>query len=343
MSAPVGGWLEGGGGEFSALAAEYDAAKQINQWEDTLTRSPDAIIGKPFNAATLLPYVEQAKAEGIDVFNAAIPIIGSDKLVHPGITSYVGDYNDDKGYITGQYIAWWAEQNQTKVRLLEVWGLYGFEEWSIPTDKGLRAGIGDSEWVEIIYDSDETGFSNETAYSAVLDALTAHPDINAIYVTSTMMLHGSIAALESVDRWAVRGDPKHMMLLAADSEPWQIDLGLEGYSDCDLDYSCYQVADICIKALYWSTVRGQGIPNNLFVMNRLITPEHTGGIFGDRGEWTYEEYGEFIKGLGDDYTSWEPFHGYLWSDQLAFPDPDTESWDSGISDRPSWTVQGNEW
>ena len=32
MSAPVGGWLEGGGGEFSALAAEYDAAKQINQW-----------------------------------------------------------------------------------------------------------------------------------------------------------------------------------------------------------------------------------------------------------------------------------------------------------------------
>lgn len=335
---PLAGWIEAGGGEIDILSCEFDMARQMGMYEDALIRQPDAIVAKPVGAPTLITYIEQANDQGIPVINSLLPILGPDKQLLPEITTYVGDFNDDRGYVTGRYLAWWGEQNQTKIRVLEQWGLYGFEEWSIPVDRGFRRGIGNSEWIEVIYDSDEAMFNNDMAYTVTLDALTAHPDINAIYVTTCMQLHGTVSALKSIDRWALIGEPNHMMVLTGDAEPWMIDLGVEGYIDFDMDYGCYQYCDVVCKALYWGVVRGQELPKHLCTVSKAVVHEPT-GIYGDRGEWTYKEIDEFMTELGTDYANWAPFQGFIFSDQMAFPDPDTLSWDIGVPLRPSWTLE----
>jgi ribose transport system substrate-binding protein len=232
---PLAGWIEAGGGEFTILSCEYDIARQMSMYDDTITRKPDAIISKPINAPSLIPYYQQANAAGIKVLNSLLPVLGPDKKPIPETTTYVGDYNDDRGLVTGQYLNYWAEKNKTHVNVLEIWGIYGFEEWSVPVDKGFVQGIGDSKWITK-YDSGEGQFNDDLGYKVTLDGLTAHPDINAIYCTTCMSLHGVISALKSVDRWAPIGDPKHMMLLTGDAEPWMIDYGLQKYIDFDMDY-----------------------------------------------------------------------------------------------------------
>ena len=331
---PLKGWIEAGGGELDILSCEFDPARQMGMYEDALIRRPDAIISKPINAPTLIPYIEQATELGIPVINSLLPIFGPDKKVLPEIVTYVGDGNDDRGLVTGQWLAWWAEQNQTEVKVLEQWAIYSFEEWSVPCDRGFREGLGDSEWVAV-YESDEAMFNNDMAYQVTLDALTAHPDINAIYVTTGMQLLGTVAALKSIDRWAPMGDPNHMMILTGDAEPYMLDFGLDGYVDFDVDYGCYQYSDLVCRALYWSVVRGQEIPKHLFTVSTPVVHEHT-GIFGDRGEWTYQELSDWMDETGTDYANWPPFEGWSWSDQIALPNADTPSWDTGVPPRPSW-------
>jgi ABC-type sugar transport system substrate-binding protein len=334
---PLTGWVEAGGGAIDILSCEFDPARQMGMYEDAITRAPDAIISKPINAPTLVTYIEQAKAAGIPFVNSLLPILGPDKKLHPDILTYVGDYNDDRGLVTGMYLAWWAEQNQTPITVLEQWGIYSFEEWSVPVDRGFREGLGGSEWVTVI-DSDEAQFNNDLAYTVTLDSMTAHPDINAIYVTTCMQLNGTISALQSLGRWELIGDPNHMMLLTGDAEPWMIDLGLDGYIDFDMDYGCYQYSDLVTKSLYWAIVRGQDIPKHVFTVSKAVVQEPT-GIYGERGEWTYQEMHDFNESLGTDYANWAPFQGYIWSDQLALPNADTPSWDTGVPERPSWTYQ----
>jgi len=334
---PLTGWIEAGGGEIDILSCEFDPARQMGMYEDALVRHPDAIVSKPINAPTLITYIEQAGELGIPVINSLLPILGPDKQLLPETLTYVGDFNDDRGFVTGKYLAWWGEQNQTKIRVLEQWGLYGFEEWSVPLDIGFRKGLGDSEWVEI-YESDEAMFNNDMAYTVTLDAMTAHPDINAIYVTTGMQLNGTVSALKAVDRWALIGDPKHMMVLNNDAEPWQVDLGVEGYIDFDMDYGCYQYCDVNCKALYWGVVRGQAIPKHLCTVSTPVVQEPT-GIYGERGEWTYQGMHDFMEELGTDYANWAPFQGDIWSDQMALPNADTPSWDTGVPSRPGWTLE----
>jgi len=334
---PLAGWISAGGGELDILSCEFDMARQAGMYDDALTRQPDAIISKPIGAPTLIPYIEQAGELGIPFINSLLPILGADKQLLPDTLTYVGDYTDDRGIVTGQYLAWWAEQNQTEVKVLEQWGIYGFEEWSVPLHRGFLRGLGGSELVEV-YESDEAQFNNDLAYTVTLDAMTAHPDINAIYVTTGMQLNGTIAALKSIDRWAVMGEPNHMMVLTGDAEPYMLDYGLDGYIDFDMDYGCYQYSDIVCKALYWGVVRGQDIPKHLTTVSRPVVHEPT-GIYGDRGEWTYQEMHDFMEALGTDYANWEPFQGFLWSDQLAFPNADTPSWDVGIAEMPAWALE----
>jgi len=155
-----------------------------------------------------------------------------------------------------------------------------------------------------------------------------------------MMLNGTVSALKSVDRWAVIGEPNHMMLLSGDAEPWMIDIGQEGYIDFDVDYGCYQFADLSFKALYWKMIRGQqDVPSHLFTVSTPIVREPT-GIYGERGEWTYDEWVDFMDQLTLDFATWKPFQGKHWSDQMALPNPDTPSWDTGIPTAPSWAREG---
>jgi len=315
--------IERGGGKLTILNCDQDIARQSASLEDTLLAKPDAMIFHPVSPPTCIPYIEEAAKIGIPSFSMMMPPLvpptgtpdprletcyGEPVEIHEDIVTYVGNYQMGRAILNAEYLVNYCEEKGTPGVCFEVWGLYGYEEFSGPMHRVFHDKIKDSPWIEVVHESAETAFTDEGAYTATLDGLTAHPDVNLIFSQADCMLGGVIEALKALDRYVPDGEPGHVEITTSDAIDWvcvEIEKGLVGMSVLD---NAAEYADTMAKALWWYVVAGEEIEKEYFMENIPVTKDNVKEI---RAYWA---------DLGEDYDQWPAFYEPKFNTFIKFPD-----------------------
>ena len=254
-----------GGGEYTSYDCSFDINKQIAYIEDQVeTGNPDAIVMLPVNEAQLGPAVDKAYAAGIPCFAYCFDVY-SDNL-----TSVVlHDFDGPEGTsLLGEYLIDYAEKTGNQVNVFEVWGDMAADSAHERHD-GFHNAVDGNPMITVM-ESADTKWSEETATNYVMDAFTAHSELNAIFVQGGGAA-GSVEALRLLDRLVPADDPEHVMLCATDCDVRimeEMDAG--NVEVCATHYS-WAVCDGAIKQIIWNVIKGQPVERTVFLPLKVIT------------------------------------------------------------------------
>lgn len=177
------------GVNVSVVWAENDPSQEVTNIQNVITRRPDGLIVSPIDPNALVPSVKQAKAAGVPTVIVTDDIAPSGKQYQ--LTSMSSDYSDT-GRIKAQFI---ADQlhGKGKVAVLHLIRGLAFteEQW-----KGAQAVFAKYPGIDIVGQIYAGAAASDKGLNAAENFLTAHPDLNAIYVDNDPLALGVIQAIK---------------------------------------------------------------------------------------------------------------------------------------------------
>jgi ribose transport system substrate-binding protein len=171
--------------------AVYDASKQLTQVQDAITSKKfDAFVISAVDGNALVPEIKKAISAGIRVACISAPCgpdLTSLKPQVKGLTVHAGHSFVTSGRIIGdQIVAACATLDPCKV--VYVPGLFSYPGDKIRID-ALHATLGKHRAIEIVSEQ-EGKYLAETARTAMLNILQAHPDVNVAATSGDQMAFG---------------------------------------------------------------------------------------------------------------------------------------------------------
>ena len=169
--------------------ANMDVAAQISKAENLLAQGIDVLVLTPVDAKAMGNVVKQAKESGVRVITESNPVPGSD--------TYVGIDNEASGHKAGKWFAEYANTHGVVPKILII-GFPNFDDCRKRVD-GFKRGLFESDIsYEIVQEVDGQGLK-EKAFKVAQDALTANPNINAIFGINDDSVSGGIAAYKAAN------------------------------------------------------------------------------------------------------------------------------------------------
>ncbi len=243
--------------EIITTDAKTIADTQMQQIEDFITKGVDAIVMCPIDSGALAAAVQKANAAGI-------PVTAFDRNVSGGeLAGLAESDNRAHGAKAAELMAEAAEKSGLKVSDLKILELQG----PLSASSGLERHEGfEQKAIELgmeIVISLPTEFKMDLAYSAILDAYQAHPNINAIYVPSDNALYNGVeSALLQLDKLKPVGQEGHIIITTVDGGP----KGLDGVRNSFIDAIAAQSKLIMSNEamdLAYKAVRGETVENKI--------------------------------------------------------------------------------
>jgi len=227
--------------ELIVLDSENKVEKQAADMEDLILRNVDMIIVSPWDADAIIPSIEKANEAGIPVMTLDRGTNGGEIISHAAIDNYCFAYRT---------VELLAELMGGEGKLLYVSGSPGMTPvvWN---EAGLRAALENYPDIELIGGGPYfTDWDAGKALAVTEDALTAHPDLDAIYCTWDLMTPGAVQALRARDlagKVFVAGGGAY-----EDVQP-MIEAGEVHF---DVEVNTYRGGEISLKAAYDYLVNG---------------------------------------------------------------------------------------
>jgi ribose transport system substrate-binding protein len=169
----------------------YDPGKQLDNIQNLLTQNVDALLVSPADVEASVPAFQAAKAANIPAVAIADH---SDESVQ---TSFVGAPWDEFG---SKIAEWTCDKAGGKGEIATIGGPAGVsfvEEMKV----GYRGYIEkDCPGMKIVSETN-VDIARETALGAAQDALTAHPNLRAIFANTDTMAAGVIQALRENNKF----------------------------------------------------------------------------------------------------------------------------------------------
>lgn len=170
--------------ELSFFDGKLDGPTQIKQIQDAITSGRyDGFVIMPNDQSGVVPVVEQAIAQGIDVTALQFPIGSDPTTAEPQVDGLAGSVIEDViagARITGEGInAMCQDRTPCKVGIL--WGSRKVT-WDGPAKRDTLRKTLDPN-VEIVAESDG-GFLQAPGEQATADMLQAHPDLDVLATPS---------------------------------------------------------------------------------------------------------------------------------------------------------------
>ncbi|MBI2506131.1 MAG: substrate-binding domain-containing protein [Candidatus Latescibacteria bacterium] len=167
--------------------ANLDVAAQISKAENLIAQGVKVLILTPADAKALDALVRQAREAGLYVITESNLVPGSD--------TYVGIDNKESGKKAGRWYAEYAKANQLSPQILII-GVPNFEDCRLRVE-GFKEALAESGIAyQIAQEVDGQGLK-EKAFKAAQDALTAHPEVNAIFGINDDSTTGGMAAYQA--------------------------------------------------------------------------------------------------------------------------------------------------
>jgi ribose transport system substrate-binding protein len=251
------------GGEASTLNADFNLESQQSAVEDIIQSGAyDGLMFHPVDSDALVPVIDQAMASGI-------PVFVYDILINTSATCQSRFDAVEMGRAAGQYVVDYAEETGTQITVFELWGLMSMEG-AQQRHKGFNEACDLSSLVTVI-ESADTGWQDENALAFLLDALPAHPEINAVF-TQGAMISGTKQALDSLDRLETVGQPGHVLWVGCDECPVAVGTLRAGYTDGIASHSPWEIMDGACKAMLTYVCCGRDVPEIVTYDTRIVTP-----------------------------------------------------------------------
>ena len=212
--------------ELITTDAKSIADTQMQQIEDFITKGVDAIVMCPIDSGALAAAVQKANEAGIPVAAFDRNVTGAE------LAGLAESDNRALGAKAADLMAEAAKKSGVALADLKILELQG----PLAASSALERSEGfvqraEELGMEVVL-SLPTDFKMDLAYSAILDAYQANPDINAIYVPSDNALYNGVeSALLQLDRLKKVGEEGHIIITTVDGGPKGLDGVRNGYID----------------------------------------------------------------------------------------------------------------
>jgi len=221
------------GVELLVTYSDYDPSKQIANIEDFVTRGVDGILASPADVEAAIPAFEEAGA-------AEIPIMSIADHTDPDVeTSFIGAPWGEFGADTAE---WTCDEAGGKGEIAMLKGPAGVSFVEEMEDGYKEYISSECPGMSIVFEVN-VPTTRQDAVKAAQDALTAHPDLTAIFNQIDEMAAGTIQVLEEEQRL---GD---VLVTGFNGDKVGYDLVSEGALDMTIALEPYHWARLGLKTM----------------------------------------------------------------------------------------------
>ncbi|MGY3727404.1 MULTISPECIES: ribose ABC transporter substrate-binding protein RbsB [Cobetia] len=177
------------GHELIVLDSSNDAARELSNVEDALSRGVDLLLVNPTDSDAVVSSVRTANAHNV-------PVVTLDRSANGGrIAAHVASDNVAGGELAGSFI---AEKLGGEGKVVQLEGVAGA---SATRDRGegfLKAIEGHSD-ISLIA-SQPANFNRTQGLNVMENLLQAHPEVNAVFAQNDEMALGAQRALQAAGK-----------------------------------------------------------------------------------------------------------------------------------------------
>lgn len=254
-------FADANGIEIVVNDAKNTADVQMQNVEDLITKGVDAIVMCPVDSGAAAAAVQKA-------VDANIPVISFDRNVSGDLLAGLAESNNTAhGAAAADLMAEQAEASGLGVEGLVVLELMGTQSASAGLERHVGFADRAKELGINIVSALPADFKNDVAYNCVLDAFSANPNINAIYIPSDNACYAGVeSALSQLGKLIPVGEPGHIMIVTVDGGP----LGLEGIRNGYVDAIAAQSKLLMSEeamSLALKIVKGEAVEQNIIRIN----------------------------------------------------------------------------
>ncbi|RAR64334.1 ribose transport system substrate-binding protein [Onishia taeanensis] len=242
------------GHELIVLDSGNDAARELSNVEDALSRDIDLLLMNPTDSDAAVSSVRSANARNV-------PVITLDRSANGGrVASHIASDNVAGGQLAGGFI---AEQLGGEGQIVQLEGVPGASA-TRDRGEGFMAAIEAAHGLELVA-SQPANFNRTEGLNVMENLLQAHPDIQAVFAQNDEMALGAQRALQA-------GGNDDVILVGFDGT----DAGVQAVKDGLMDATIAQRPAL-IGALGINTadalLKGESVEANIPVPLKLITKE----------------------------------------------------------------------
>jgi ribose transport system substrate-binding protein len=197
--------------ELMATDAAYDIPKQIAQIEDMIVKGVDLIIAAPGDRDALVAVYEKAKEAGIPVLSTGNNLADGNEALEIG---FVGTDWEAEGV---RQTEWMVSKLSDGDKVARIGGV-GATQYVQKRKAGFDKVMAEHPGIQVVFNQEAEGFNQEEGLRLAQDALTANPDLKAIWADSDALALGAVQALN--ERGISQAD---VLVLGSDGEPIAFD------------------------------------------------------------------------------------------------------------------------
>ena len=230
------GFLQGGM-DFDANIvmqnANLDITRQMANFQDYITQKKDGLI--------IVPTDTDATSAVIKIANdAGVPVVEANRVTSSGEYTAIMYDNYECGALSAQAMKDAADKLGFKeINALELVGdlkiAIGAERHDGFNDKAKEfenfkvVGQMPTEWL------------SENVYPAAMDGFSAHPEANAVYLSSDLMTQPLLSALDALGKLIPAGQEGHIIVVTIDGQPIACKNIREGFVDASMNNECFEI------------------------------------------------------------------------------------------------------
>ncbi len=231
---------------FQAADAAYVIEDQVAQIEDFVTQGVDLIIASPGDRQALTPAYEVAGEAGIKILSTG------DRVENEELE--IGFVGTDWGAEGRAQTQWMIDQMGGSGTMARIGGP-GASEYVEKRREGFNELMAEHPGIDLVFNQNADSFTQEEGLRLAQDALTANPDLDAIWADSDAL---ALGATQAVDEAGI--DHADILITGTDGEPAAFDQIRDGTG---LD------ATIALRGYQWGRLTAE-------IAHRWLTTGSTG-------------------------------------------------------------------
>ncbi|MFM1655600.1 sugar ABC transporter substrate-binding protein [Brevibacillus sp. B_LB10_24] len=241
------------GWDFESAVADFDSAKQTNQFINFINKKPLAIISDPNDSEGLVTAVNQAKQAGIPVAIFDTPTTGGD------VDFTIAFDNYKAGVLAAEEIVKKLKEKygEEKGVVLNAYGAMSSSAW-----RARKEGFDDTikKYPQITYVSVPAEGDLRKTQDATLNAIAKYGKIDAAHAPSDNPAMGIYEALKQTNMLKKVGEEGHVIIVTIDAEPIALQRIKEGWYDATVNQDCVAYGEITVEMLHDYVLQGKPIP-----------------------------------------------------------------------------------
>jgi len=262
------GFLQGGN-DFDAKIimqnANLDIPKQMASFQDYITAGVDGLV--------IVPTDTEATSAVIEVANkAGVPVVEANRITTGGDYAAVMYDNMKTGELSAEAMK--AAADAQGIKDVKVMILVGDLKIAIGKERndGFLNKVKEYSNFEVVAQM-PTEWLHENVYPAAIDGFSAHPDANAIYLSSDLMTQPTLSALEALKKLKPAGDPGHVIVVTIDGQPIALENIRKGFVDATMNHECFEIGYKSVEAAV-KMIKGETVDPKIQLLP-LVTIDKT--------------------------------------------------------------------